>query len=559
MSEHYISITGPVESRVPAERLRMRFNVNDAIEMVGWDREKDNAIRAAEDLGWHIATTKELTRDIVVEKIEYVLTYGATHGATFDELIAAVDRGTPRLPMPGRVQELYDYDSADDLLELWADYAPFLDSDMIKYLFGYIPSLRAKETNPNHKQRDVFRELETLWWASGAYRRYESPKMWEAAEEGWRRGVAGRAETPRYLDVEKGPSTKLGDFMASFSTSSAEMTQRVGKPEWIMTDVLEVGTYNRLVGRWGHGKTMMQVGQAAAVATGRDWMGHPTRKGVVVYMACEGGADWAQRLRAWEQVHNDGESIPAEDLRIIHQPVNVDDAEKWSLLVQACRYWGADWIIFDTQAKITRGIDEQGPSLSVLNQAVDKLRMATGAAVTLLHHPGHSDEPRGRGWSGISPELDTEWYLSQDKSGKVTVKSIKVRTGRKSDTIEPMRIVEVATGDVDDDGTPLAAGLMIPWEAPAPVVVDSVPVPAAVTLPDDVLSYDGKGSSLVPRLAAYVASQGGSSRAAALRGIDIDPGSKTGREAWDFLRSTDHLKVDNTDANEATGFHRWIG
>lgn len=350
------------------------------------------------------------------------------------------------------------------------------------------------------------------------------------------------------------------DFGQSAATrgkfkSSAQMQTVVAPPEYLVKGLIDASTYTRLNGRTNHGKSMMLLDMACCVATGKAWMGHRVRQSRVVYMVTEGVRGFRQRLRAWEVHYNDGEPIPAENLMIWDGPVQVTDADGWTEFTQACASVRAEWVILDTQAKITRGVDEQGPALSVLNTRCEELQVATQATITLAHHIGLGKENRPRGWSGISSDLDSEFVLVKGANKIITLTNPKQRDDAHCDPIK-MRVIGVDIGEVDEDGSPVEPGVMVPvQDAPAQPFKAAQSRWQDATLPADLEAVDrfvrrSDGRSMLHDVARWMVHRGKpAGKAEARQGIGVASRGADGGQSADlaydylikegFLRSVD--------------------
>src|SRR5687768_9638876 len=65
--------------------------------------------------------------------------------------------------------------------------------------------------------------------------------------------------------------------------------------------MVEAGAQGVIYGPSGEGKSFVALDWALSVATGRDWQGHATKKGTVLYVVAEGGRGIKKRIAAWKQ------------------------------------------------------------------------------------------------------------------------------------------------------------------------------------------------------------------------------------------------------------------
>ena len=175
-------------------------------------------------------------------------------------------------------------------------------------------------------------------------------------------------------------------------------------------------------GSSGVGKSFLCLDLAAAVAEGVDWFGHPTQQGDVVYVALEGQAGLRLRVKAWEAHH--GRPFPS-GVRFVFEDFFINDLkEPHQLGLKILHgngsgdYCDPVLVIIDTLNRAAPGSDENScPDMSGIITGATMLRMTTGAAVLLIHHPG-KDAARGlRGHSSLHAALDT--VVSVDEDGEV--------------------------------------------------------------------------------------------------------------------------------------------
>lgn len=172
----------------------------------------------------------------------------------------------------------------------------------------------------------------------------------------------------------------------------------------IVDGLLYRNTLNRINGASGDGKSLITLSLAAAVAAGEPWAGLRTHAGIVVCLVAEGEEGIADRVEAWEIQH--GREFPS-DVLFLPRPVQVMGPE-WPILTATLAEIGPALVVGDTQARLTVGVNEiDNTELSQVVDRLDGLRVATGAAVLLVHHYGTKGD-RGRGGTAITGALQTE-------------------------------------------------------------------------------------------------------------------------------------------------------
>lgn len=77
------------------------------------------------------------------------------------------------------------------------------------------------------------------------------------------------------------------------------------KEEWLIEKVLEVDSITSVIAASRVGKSFYALAMACSVATGIDFLGDKVmRRSPVFYLAGEGKAGLAKRIRAWANYHD---------------------------------------------------------------------------------------------------------------------------------------------------------------------------------------------------------------------------------------------------------------
>ncbi|HEV3170836.1 MAG TPA: AAA family ATPase [Actinocrinis sp.] len=226
-------------------------------------------------------------------------------------------------------------------------------------------------------------------------------------------------------------------------------------------------TLARIIGPSGHMKSFVALDFAGHVGGGHDWRGFRVVKGPVVYLVAEGGEGIRKRVRAWEQYH--GRKMAG--VRFLPRPVQAGDQVAWSVLVEVARRIEPALIIFDTQARITVGVEENSSKeMGLVVARMDDLRAATKACVALIHHQGLQGD-HGRGSTAVKGAMQTE--LRVTKKGKkgpearVIVSSDKQKDDEELDDIAFGIHVVKLDGEAKEDGSPVTSVVLVPADLPA--------------------------------------------------------------------------------------------
>ena len=269
-------------------------------------------------------------------------------------------------------------------------------------------------------------------------------------------------------------------------------------------------TLARIIGPSGHMKSFVALDMAAHVGTGRDWCGHDVRRGSAIYLVAEGAGGIRKRVRAWEQ-HHDCRMV---GVKFLPRPVQAGDAIAWSVLTEACRRLEPSLVIFDTQARITVGIEENSSKeMGLVVERMDALRSATKACCTLIHHQGLQGD-HGRGSTSVKGAMQTEIRVTKKgKKGpdaRVVVSSDKQKDDEElDDVVFEIEVVQL-DGEAKEDGSPVTSVVLVeatslgcaapesseldglrPAAKRVLAVLRASPAPLTVKLIGDELAVDG--------------------------------------------------------------------
>lgn len=237
--------------------------------------------------------------------------------------------------------------------------------------------------------------------------------------------------------------------------------------EPLIDGFLYLDTLGRINGASGHMKSFVALDFAGHIGTGRQWHGHRTAQGKVIYLVAEGAGGIRKRVRAWEQYY--GRTMT--NVWFLPRPVQAADRVQWAVLVEAAKRIDPALIIFDTQARITVGIEENSSKeMGLVVDHMDHLRTTTKACVLLIHHQGLNGD-HGRGSTSVKGAMQTE--LRVTKKGKkgpdarVIVSSDKQKDDEELDDMAFSIDVVKLEGEAKEDGSPVTSVVLVPAELPA--------------------------------------------------------------------------------------------
>lgn len=245
---------------------------------------------------------------------------------------------------------------------------------------------------------------------------------------------------------------------------AGELVRLPAKVDWLFRDLLEREALALLFGDPGAGKSFAALGMAACAATGTPWHGHRVKSGPVAYIAGEGHAGVARRLKGWEVHH--GVSLKDAPLFVSRRAVPMLDADAVDALVHELDHLPARplLVIVDTMARSMGGGEENSAAdVGAFVAACDRLRERYGATVLIIHHAGHGDKSRARGSSALRAAVDVEMGLCRAGDND----AVLVLSCSKAKDSEPFPPVYFSLRTVDlpwadDEGHPINSAVLVP-------------------------------------------------------------------------------------------------
>lgn len=235
------------------------------------------------------------------------------------------------------------------------------------------------------------------------------------------------------------------------------------KEDYLVRSLIGRGQLGALIGAPGMSKTFLALDLGMAVATGSPWHGLQTHRGRVVYIASEGARGVQNRLKAIRirkaPIDPDVSFFVVAD--VVRLTEASDDVDRLITSVRAVvGPDGLDLIVVDTLSRAIAGLDEnRSEAMTGAVAAADRLRLALGAAVLLVHHAGKDGARGARGHSSLKAALDVELEVTKVANAfSVTVtKSRDYESGQSFfHRLEPVEI------GVDNDGVSITSCVVVP-------------------------------------------------------------------------------------------------
>lgn len=266
---------------------------------------------------------------------------------------------------------------------------------------------------------------------SGASLGYEYLRT-KAREAGWRGDAQDDFSDPapaKYLDPPANsnepkatkPSRKR---LAVLALSDLD---EVPEPDDFIENLLCIAQLSLLYGDTNIGKSFWALAAALYVAMGQNCFGRDTDPGVVIYVAGEGAGGMKRRIAAYLKHHGiaDPAAIP---FVLVPDAVDFRDKHATDALIEAAQQVAerfgkpVRWIIVDTLSRALAGGNENAPDdMGALVRGADRVRSATGAHLTFIHHTGKDETKGARGHSLLRAAVDTELEVKRQEGAKGVV------------------------------------------------------------------------------------------------------------------------------------------
>lgn len=258
----------------------------------------------------------------------------------------------------------------------------------------------------------------------------------------WGNGEKPATEPALSHEDEVSPADAFEAALITFD----EMEHRP-PPEYLVDKMLVRNSLAALFGPPAAGKSFVAMDIGAHVALGAWWQGRSARRGDVLAVAAEGVGGLPQRVAAWKK-HNRIYEVPGH----VTYPgaVNLLDPAQVDVLVDVCRRRRFALVTIDTVARSMPGADENSAKdMGLVILAADRIRMASGGCVLLVHHTGKDASAGMRGSSALEGAADT---VMEVRGGEGNVE-VLCRKQKDAGPFQPLRlslaVVEVTVCGVD--------------------------------------------------------------------------------------------------------------
>jgi hypothetical protein len=221
---------------------------------------------------------------------------------------------------------------------------------------------------------------------------------------------------------------------------------------WRVKKFLEADAVGMIYGDSGTYKSFLSVALAACIGTGKNFYGMPVKKGAVYYIAAEGAGGLKRRFRAWGQ-----ENAPTNEAPLYRYKGAVNLLEAADVLRNCLEEAVSEepeppaLAMVDTWSQALGGGDDSDTEAS--SKGLARLReikaLFPGLSILIIHHTGHANKDRARGWSGLHAAMDCEYRLELDKDKNIILTNTKAK---ESELLPPIAFRPRSVKLIDDNG-----------------------------------------------------------------------------------------------------------
>ena len=231
----------------------------------------------------------------------------------------------------------------------------------------------------------------------------------------------------------------------NFQLLGREAISKLKPLSWAVKNIFPARGIGAFYGPSGSGKTFAIFDMACAIADGKNWFGHKTKKLPVAFLMLEGSQGLKPRADAWEKQNN--RPIP-DGIKFCTDPFDLTNPkhieEMASQLSQGCL------LIIDTLNQASAGLDENSSKdMCLILANAQALMRRTNGLVILVHHTGKDTAKGLRGHSSLGAAIDASVEVRRTGEGRSWTTG-KVKDG--PDNLEHAFKLNVHVVGVDEDG-----------------------------------------------------------------------------------------------------------
>lgn len=188
--------------------------------------------------------------------------------------------------------------------------------------------------------------------------------------------------------------------------SMAELEVLAKNSSWLIKNLIPDDAIGMFFGASGTYKSFIAIDAALHVAHGLKWCGARTQRGLVLFIAAEGGGGIYRRIVAW---HREYGLDLTDNILLCTKPLVLSaehDAKNLKDEIDQLSQKPA-LIIIDTLSQTFEGEENSSADTSAYIRNINLyLRAPYNCSVVIIHHTGHNATDRPRGSSALTANLD---------------------------------------------------------------------------------------------------------------------------------------------------------
>ena len=215
--------------------------------------------------------------------------------------------------------------------------------------------------------------------------------------------------------------------------------------EWLAYPIVPKGRLVSLFGPAKIGKSLFMLELAASVATGRDFLGHPTTKSRVLYVDRENDPRSDVRDRLTKMGF--GADELEDNLFFLSFPTigDLDTKSGAATIINWVDNHNIDFVIVDTISRFIAGKENENDTYFDLYKLTELELKKRGTTFLRIDHTGVETSSRARGASAKEQDVDITWSMVRTKNNSFKLSSkchrmvIEVRELTLTRNSEPLR------------------------------------------------------------------------------------------------------------------------
>lgn len=313
----------------------------------------------------------------------------------------------------------------------------------------------------------------------GAYTRLEHQGDWKAATRQLRQeGYGDQRALPPPVERTEAPGEIVIEGEIVQEQTEPELASRLmtfaqllaaAPLSWVIEGAVQDESLLMVYGPTNEGKTFIGATLAHAVRTGGEWCGRTVhRKGSVLYVNAEYGAEFGERARAW-QIQHAAARLPEPEFEFytFPDPIHLHDPQEMHKLYELMRWLKPTpaLVVFDTYSQCIPGVDENDQAAGTLVvMGLRRILRDFGATAAVIHHTNATGQ-RERGSTVLPNAAHTHIRVDMDKATKIITASCKKqRGGPRFDPINFSLTVVPGTSEVWPQWLPERHSSMTPQQ-----------------------------------------------------------------------------------------------